>query len=41
LQFSAQVLTLSLCFFPTAAFLSKLLHRLASFILKRGLCSFG
>jgi hypothetical protein len=41
LQFSAQVFTLLLCLFTLAAFLFKLLHRLASFILERGVCSFG
>src|SRR5918995_6892974 len=41
LQFLAQVFTLLLCLFTPAAFLFKLLHRLASFILERGLCSFG
>ena len=41
LQFSAQVFTLSLCLFPLSAFLFKRLHRLASFILERRLCSFG
>ena len=41
LQLSAQIFKLSLCLFPSAPFLFKLLHRLASFILERGLCSFG
>jgi hypothetical protein len=41
LQVSAQIFSLLLCLFPSAALLLKLLHRLAAFILERGLCSFG
>jgi hypothetical protein len=40
-EFSTQVVALPFGLFASAAFPFKLLHRLATFILERGLCSFG